>query len=71
MRLKIKQKREEMNMTQGQFSQFTGVPQQTISSLEIGARQPLLISALRVAIACGCTVEELVDDDELSALKTA
>lgn len=71
MKLKIKEKREAMNWTQEQLADRSGVPQSTISSFEIGARDPKLSNILPVAVALGCTVDELIDEREMAAFKTA
>ena len=63
MKLRVKEMREAKNMTQAQFSQLVGVPQQTISALERGSTQPQLFNLVKIAGALGCTIDELVGEE--------
>ena len=55
----IKQSREELNMTQEQLSVKAGVSRQTISALECGKAENVLVGTLAsIAKALGTTVDD-------------
>ena len=56
---KIKELRKARKMTQEDLAQATGLHRVTIARYEISDRGMTLYSAMRIASALGCTVEEL------------
>lgn len=67
MKFKVKEKREEKNLTQEELSQRSGVGRITISRLESGALSETNAGTLmRLAQALECKMQDLVADfDEL------
>ena len=61
---RIKEKRTEKNLSQKELSALSGVPQQTISSLETGAREPTAETLYLLAKALDTTMDELYKADE-------
>ena len=60
MGIKIRERREELRMTQEELAQKSGVSRQTISSLETGKYEDVLISTLAaIATALGTTVDKI------------
>lgn len=60
----IKQFREEMGISQAKLAEISGVPQQTISALESGAREGTTADTLyRLAQAFGRRMDELYVPD--------
>ena len=56
----LKRIRMERGMTQGQLADRIGCHQKDVSRWESGARAPGTASLLKLAIALGCTMEELI-----------
>jgi len=57
--------REQRRLSQKQLSILSGVPQQTISAIEQGARKNPGISTLQLlAKALSCTIEEILADEK-------
>lgn len=52
--------RMERGMTQGQLADRIGCRQKDVSRWESGARAPGTASLLKLSIALGCTMEELI-----------
>lgn len=52
--------RMERGLTQGQLAYRIGCRQKDVSRWESGARTPGTASLLKLAIALGCTMEELI-----------
>jgi len=59
MLTKIKQLRNELNMTQQQLADFVAVSSRTIISIEKGQYNPSLILAYRLSKVFSISVEEL------------
>ena len=60
MGYKIKERREELRMTQEELAQKSGVSRQTISSLETGKYENVLVGTLAsIANALGTTVDKI------------
>ena len=60
MGIKIRERREELRMTQEELAQKSGVSRQTISSLETGKYEDVLVSTLAaIATALGTTVDKI------------
>ena len=55
----IKQKREEMGITQEDLALACGVSQGFITAIECGRKNPSLPLAKQIATILGCTVDEL------------
>ena len=60
----LRQAREKKGLSQAQLSLLSGVPQQTISSIESASRKnPGIDTLLQIAKALGCTVDDLLEKD--------
>ena len=60
MGYRIKERREELRMTQEELAQKSGVSRQTISSLETGKYENVLVGTLAaIANALGTTVDKI------------
>lgn len=56
--------REKKGISQHKLSSLSGVPQQTISAIESGARKnPGIETLLPLARAMGCLVDDLIAED--------
>lgn len=65
---KIKRARESINLTQAQLAEKVGTTPQNISQYERGIRKPKYETLRKIADAVGCTVYDLVPDDEADKL---
>ena len=64
MGFKIKELREAMRMTQEELAQKSGVSRQTISSIETGKYENVLVGTLAaIATALGTTVDKIFYTD--------
>lgn len=64
MGFKIKERREELKMTQEELAQKSGVSRQTISSIETGKYENVLVGTLAaIASALGTTVDKIFYPD--------
>jgi DNA-binding XRE family transcriptional regulator len=64
MGFKIKERREELKMTQEELAQKSGVSRQTISSIETGKYENVLVGTLAaIAIALDTTVDKIFYPD--------
>ena len=64
MGIKIKERREELKMTQEELAQKSGVSRQTISSIETGKYENVLVGTLAaIATALGTTVDKILYPD--------
>jgi len=60
MGINIKERREELRMTQEELAQRSGVSRQTISSLETGKYDNVLVGTLAaIAMALDTTVDKI------------
>lgn len=60
MGIKIKERREELGMTQEELAQKSGVSRQTISSIETGKYENVLVGTLAsIATALETTVDKI------------
>lgn len=60
MGFKIKERREALRMTQEELAQKSGVSRQTISSIETGKYENVLVGTLAaIATALGTTVDKI------------
>ena len=60
MGYRIRERREELQMTQEQLAEKSGVSRQTISSIETGKADNVLVSTLAaIAVALGTTVDKI------------
>ena len=60
MGIKIRERREELEMTQEELAIKSGVSRQTISSLETGKYDNVLVGTLAaIAMALGTTVDKI------------
>ena len=60
MGVKIKERREELKMTQEELANKSGVSRQTISSLETGKYENMLVGTLAaIATALDTTVDKI------------
>ena len=61
----LRQKREELGISQQELSSRSGVSQQSISLIEIGARKnPGIETLYRLAKAMGCEVKDIYKLEE-------
>ena len=63
---KIKELRENNNLTQEQLAKKMGVSRQTIISIENGRYNPSLVLAYKLASAFGHSIEEVFDFSALN-----
>ena len=64
MGFKIKERREALRMTQEELAQKSGVSRQTISSIETGKYENVLVGTLAaIATALGTTVDKIFYPD--------
>lgn len=66
--LKILRKRAGFS-TQGQFSNHIGIPRPTLAKWESGKAKPRIGTLPSLAVALGCTVDELLSEAETSQMK--
>lgn len=55
----IKEKREQLNLTQQELAQMAGITQAMLSAVEIGAKNPSFQVAVAIANALNCTTDDL------------
>lgn len=56
--------REEKSLSQYQLALLSGIPQQTISSIESGARKnPGMETMYPIAKALGCRMDDLIEEE--------
>lgn len=60
---KLQQIRKEKRMTQAQLAAAAGVTPGAVGQYEIGASRPSLKTALALAAALGCTVDDLYREE--------
>lgn len=56
----VKQRREQMELSQQQLADLIGVNQAMISYIESGMKVPSLAVTISLANAFGCSIDELV-----------
>jgi DNA-binding XRE family transcriptional regulator len=61
MRVKLKQVRERLFVTQAELAQRTGITEATISRIENGQHQPRISTVRKIAEGLGLRPEDLVD----------
>lgn len=62
---KLKEYRAQLGVNQQDFGKMVGVSRQTISLIERGDYSPSVTLALKIARACGVTVEDIFEwEDE-------
>lgn len=66
MAIRIREVREQKNMTQRELSNLTGISVQCISRYECEQRNIDLKTAAMLAEALGCTVDDLIDKEAAS-----
>lgn len=62
--MKIRQYREQMNMTQEQLAQAAGVTQGAVWQWERGLSVPRPAMLLKLATIFGVTIEQLIKEDD-------
>lgn len=62
----IRTKRLEKGLTQDQLSALTGIPQTTISAVETVTKHPTLPILLPLSRFFGCSVEDLIAEEEIA-----
>ena len=60
---RIRQARQEQNLTQQTLAHDVGVRLSTISSIELGHSRPRVDLLTRLARRLGCTVDQLLAED--------
>lgn len=61
--VKIKQRRESLNLSQEQLSQISGVSQASIHYIESGENSPTTKTLQKLATALGVSITEIVSDE--------
>ena len=61
---RLKEYRTRLGVNQAQMGKMVGTSRQTISQIERGDYSPSVTLALRLAKACGCTVEDIFKYEE-------
>jgi len=64
VRNRVRERRTEMGLSQGQLAEAMGVSRQTINSIETGRYTPSLPLAIALARHFRTSVEEMFDVDE-------
>jgi transcriptional regulator with XRE-family HTH domain len=64
---RFKRLREAAGMSQSALAKACGIPLRSYQQWEQGRRTPLLDAAARVAVALGCTLDELAGIDTLKS----
>lgn len=66
--IRLLELREAKHITQKKLAELSNVPQQTISAIESGKRKnPGIVALQKLAKALGCTLDEMMDEDEPSS----
>lgn len=68
--MNIRLYRKKRGITQSELSKLSGVCRVSIARYETGVRKPSLDSALKIAKALHCTVEQLEDESNEKAVKS-
>jgi len=63
LRSKLKTRRVLAELTQEDLARKVGVTRQTVLAIEKGNYAPSVLLALRLAMALGCSVEEIFCED--------
>ena len=61
---RLKEYRTRLGVNQAQMGKLVGTSRQTISQIERGDYSPSVTLALKLAQACGCTVEDIFKYEE-------
>ena len=61
----ITRARMAAGMTQGQLAEAAGCRQKDISNWERGEHLPRIDTAYKIAVALGCTMEDLIDKERI------
>lgn len=64
IKMSIKLKRKNSNLSQVELAEKIGVKQNTISQWENGLRKPDLCSLKKLSEALNCTIDELIEENE-------
>lgn len=62
--MQIRAIRKRRLMTLEQLAAKSGVDRVSINRYELGSHEPSVSKAIKIARALGCTVEQLMDDEE-------
>ena len=63
--VRLKEARIAANLTQEQLSAASGIPQNTISTIENGSRKdPRISTLMQLALALGLKVDDLIESNE-------
>lgn len=62
---RVKELREQMNISQNKLAKLAGISQAAISILESGKKSPTVDTLGRIAQALGCAVSDLTGEDDL------
>jgi putative molybdopterin biosynthesis protein len=63
---RVKAQRERLGMTQSTLAQLSGISRQSLSAIEAGRAEPSVGTAVRIAKALSCAVEDLFGDPRVS-----
>lgn len=56
----LKRVRKAKNVTQEALAALTGINRATLSLYETGKQSPTVLTAHKIAVALGCTIDDLV-----------
>lgn len=62
--MQIRKMRRRRFMTLEELAEKSGVSRVNINRYELGTVEPKVLNAYKIARALGCTVEELIEDEE-------
>lgn len=65
--MRIREARREAGLTQKELADAIGVTEPAISHYETGRRQVTVSKLVAIAMALGCTLDELCDDENSPA----
>lgn len=71
MNMRLREKRKEKGFTQTQLAKLVHVDQTAISQWERSITQPRMKKCLQLAAVLGCTLDDLLDNDEISMERRA
>lgn len=71
MRIRLREVRERLLVTQAELSERTGIAEATLSRIENGLQEPRISTIRKIANGLGVAPEELMDRAELETGKAA
>lgn len=65
--LRIAQLRKARGMSQRQLAELVGISGAVVAEYELGRKTPRLETARKLAAALGCSIDELIDKEVVTA----